>query len=508
MRLRAPRRTGRHRRSAPAAGCRRPIATTTSTSTSTPTSRSGTPRASGSRSALGHPVRLEIEPGRYLVAESGYLVTEIRAVKRQGENTFYLLDAGFNNLARPILYGAYHPMSIAPADGSRAERPLARRDRRRPAVRVGRHLHPGGGRLVRSERLPEARVGDFLVIDCAGAYGFVMGSNYNSKPLAAEVLVQRRPGPPRPRAREPRRPGARRVDPELDASRLDPVAHRHALDAAEEARAQALDRAGQLDRVDAFDQVAEHDAQFEAREVRAEAEVLADPERDVTVGRAVDAKRERLVEDLFVAIRRRIEQAQVLAGADLRVRAPRCRESACGRTGSPAWSSARSPRPRSRRVRGSPSACATRPGSRSARARRRSSRCAWSRCRRPRAGRSTRAARGWARGAPRELRVGDHADDVVQRLAAALGRHLAEVPEELEPRALGGLHRPLPFALVFGIGGAGDLVGPLEHRRPHAARHAEQFRQHVQRQRSRELLDQIASTARCRRPPSRRAVRA
>ena len=61
---------------------------------------------------FGHAVRLEIEPGRYLVAESGFLLAEIRAVKRQGDNLFYLVDAGFNNLARPILYGAYHPMSI------------------------------------------------------------------------------------------------------------------------------------------------------------------------------------------------------------------------------------------------------------------------------------------------------------------------------------------------------------------------------------------------------------
>ena len=66
---------------------------------------------------FGHPVRLEIEPGRYLVADSGFLVAEVRAVKQQDDNTFYLLDAGFNNLARPILYGAYHPLSIVPADG-------------------------------------------------------------------------------------------------------------------------------------------------------------------------------------------------------------------------------------------------------------------------------------------------------------------------------------------------------------------------------------------------------
>ncbi|MEK6239211.1 MAG: diaminopimelate decarboxylase, partial [Planctomycetales bacterium] len=67
---------------------------------------------------FGHPVALEIEPGRYLTAESGYLIAEIRAIKRMGDNTFYLVDAGFNNLARPILYGAYHPISIVPADGA------------------------------------------------------------------------------------------------------------------------------------------------------------------------------------------------------------------------------------------------------------------------------------------------------------------------------------------------------------------------------------------------------
>ena len=86
---------------------------------------------------FGHALRLEIEPGRYLMAESGYLVAEIRAVKRQDDNMFYLFDAGFNNLARPILYGAYHPMSIVPADGDTG-RPRTGRDRRRPAVRVGR----------------------------------------------------------------------------------------------------------------------------------------------------------------------------------------------------------------------------------------------------------------------------------------------------------------------------------------------------------------------------------
>lgn len=139
---------------------------------------------------LGHPLHLELEPGRYLVAESGYLITEIRAIKQMGGNLFYLLDAGFNNLARPILYGAYHPMSIAPASGHAPGAGL------RPVV-VGGPLCESGdiftqeeGGFVSTRELPGAQVGDHLVIECAGAYGFVMASNYNSKPLAAEVLVR------------------------------------------------------------------------------------------------------------------------------------------------------------------------------------------------------------------------------------------------------------------------------------------------------------------------------
>jgi len=138
--------------------------------------------------AFGHTVSLEIEPGRYLMAESGFLVTEIRAVKRQADNLFYLVDAGFNNLARPILYGSYHPISVAPADG----------DLHRPEVEVtvGGPLCESGdiftqeeGGIVARRRLPQAAVGDFVVIERAGAYGAVMGSNYNSKPMAAEVLI-------------------------------------------------------------------------------------------------------------------------------------------------------------------------------------------------------------------------------------------------------------------------------------------------------------------------------
>jgi len=136
---------------------------------------------------FGHPVRIEIEPGRYLVAEAGYLIAEVRAVKRQGNNPFILVDAGFNVLSRPVMYGAYHPMSLAPAGDP---------DRVDADVIVGGPLCESGdiftqeeGGVVRTQTLPEARVGDLLIIECAGAYGFVMSSNYNSKPQPAEVMI-------------------------------------------------------------------------------------------------------------------------------------------------------------------------------------------------------------------------------------------------------------------------------------------------------------------------------
>ncbi|WP_425615657.1 diaminopimelate decarboxylase [Anatilimnocola sp. NA78] len=138
---------------------------------------------------LGHKLTLEIEPGRYLVAESGYLLSEIRAVKQMGNNTFYLLDAGFNNLARPILYGSYHPMSIAPANGA-TSRPEVDVVVGGPLCESGDIFTQEEGGFVCTRKLPQANIGDYLILERAGAYGFVMASNYNSKPLAAEVLIK------------------------------------------------------------------------------------------------------------------------------------------------------------------------------------------------------------------------------------------------------------------------------------------------------------------------------
>ena len=134
-----------------------------------------------------HPIRLEIEPGRYIVAESGYMISEIRAVKNQGENLFYLLDAGFNNLVRPVMYGSYHPIAVA---GAKAGAPEAEVIVGGPLCESGDIFTQKEGGYVEKRRLPSAEVGDLVVFGVAGAYGFMMGSNYNSKPLAAEVLIE------------------------------------------------------------------------------------------------------------------------------------------------------------------------------------------------------------------------------------------------------------------------------------------------------------------------------
>jgi diaminopimelate decarboxylase len=137
---------------------------------------------------FGHRIRLEIEPGRYLTAEAGYLVTEVRAIKRQGSRKYLLVDAGFNTLARPVLYGSYHPLCLCPAEAGEPE-DIEEVAVGGPLCESGDIFTQAEGGFVTTRPLPAARVGDLLVIEIAGAYGFVMASNYNSKPLPAEVLV-------------------------------------------------------------------------------------------------------------------------------------------------------------------------------------------------------------------------------------------------------------------------------------------------------------------------------
>jgi diaminopimelate decarboxylase len=136
---------------------------------------------------VGHPLTLELEPGRYLVAESAVLLAEVRAVKNAGSNRFVLVDAGFNELMRPAMYGSFHAMTLLPRDG--VARPVRESVVAGPLCESGDVFTQAAGGEVLTRALPEARVGDLLVIHDAGAYGASMSSNYNSRPLAAEVLV-------------------------------------------------------------------------------------------------------------------------------------------------------------------------------------------------------------------------------------------------------------------------------------------------------------------------------
>lgn len=140
------------------------------------------------QSIVGYPLGLEIEPGRFLVAESGALIAEVRATKDVGNNHFVLIDAGFNELMRPSMYGSHHAMSVLRRDGSQsASRPCVVAG---PLCESGDVFTQGDGGVVLPRDLPSAQVGDLLVIHDTGAYGASMSSNYNTRPLIAEVLVE------------------------------------------------------------------------------------------------------------------------------------------------------------------------------------------------------------------------------------------------------------------------------------------------------------------------------
>lgn len=138
---------------------------------------------------LGHAVELEIEPGRYLVAESGVLLAEVRAVKDMGSRHYVLVDSGFNDLMRPAMYGSYHHISVLPADGRNVDA-----SQLKDTIVAGPLCESGDvftqleGGLVVTRALPEVKVGDFLVFHDTGAYGASMSSNYNSRPLLPEVM--------------------------------------------------------------------------------------------------------------------------------------------------------------------------------------------------------------------------------------------------------------------------------------------------------------------------------
>jgi diaminopimelate decarboxylase len=125
--------------------------------------------------------RLLVEPGRYLVAEAGSLLTRVLYRKETSRRRFVIVDAAMNDLARPSLYGAFHPISPT-------------RPRRGPSRRVDvvGPVCESGDFLARQRLLAPVEPGDVLSVGMAGAYGFAMSSQYNSRPRAAEVIVSGR----------------------------------------------------------------------------------------------------------------------------------------------------------------------------------------------------------------------------------------------------------------------------------------------------------------------------
>jgi diaminopimelate decarboxylase len=122
--------------------------------------------------------RLLLEPGRYLTADAGLLLTRVLYRKQTSKRRFVIVDAAMTDLPRPALYNAWHPVE--------AVRP--RRGRRVMMDVVG-PVCESGDFLARERLLPPLERGDLLAVGKAGAYGFAMSSQYNSRPRAAEVLI-------------------------------------------------------------------------------------------------------------------------------------------------------------------------------------------------------------------------------------------------------------------------------------------------------------------------------
>ncbi len=126
-------------------------------------------------------LRILMEPGRFISGNAGILVTRIEYVKQTGEKNFLIVDAAMNDLIRPAFYEAYHEIV-----------PLNRRGGKLISSDVVGPICESGDFFAHNRPLPKLGEGDCLALLSAGAYGFVMASNYNTRSLAAEVLVNGR----------------------------------------------------------------------------------------------------------------------------------------------------------------------------------------------------------------------------------------------------------------------------------------------------------------------------
>ncbi|MBI2337356.1 MAG: diaminopimelate decarboxylase [Deltaproteobacteria bacterium] len=127
----------------------------------------------------GLPVTLIFEPGRVLLGNAGVLLTQMLYQKNRDDKTFLIVDAAMNDLIRPAFYKSYHQIL-----------PLQERVRPEIVADIVGPICESGDFLALDRKTPSYAPGEYMAIMSAGAYGFVMGSNYNSRPRAAEVLVK------------------------------------------------------------------------------------------------------------------------------------------------------------------------------------------------------------------------------------------------------------------------------------------------------------------------------
>lgn len=122
---------------------------------------------------------LMLEPGRSIVAEAGILLCRVTLIKHNGRKTFVVVDAAMNDLIRPALYQAHHEII-----------PVRLATRNEVEVDVVGPVCETGDFFARGRVMPQVKAGDLVAIQTAGAYGFVLSSNYNSRPRACELLVE------------------------------------------------------------------------------------------------------------------------------------------------------------------------------------------------------------------------------------------------------------------------------------------------------------------------------
>lgn len=127
---------------------------------------------------LSYEPTLVLEPGRYIVGPAGVLLTTVNSVKKTPYKNFVNVDAGFNTFARPAMYDAYHQVKV-----------IGKKEAEE-TYDVAGNVCESGDILARDRKLPAVSRGDIIAILDTGAYGFSMASQYNSRPLPAEVLVR------------------------------------------------------------------------------------------------------------------------------------------------------------------------------------------------------------------------------------------------------------------------------------------------------------------------------